>query len=30
MIWPEHLGSKEFLAGVNLTAFAADYTAITG
>ena len=30
VIWPEHLGSKEFLAGVDLTAFAADYTAITG
>ena len=30
VIWPEHLGSAEFLAGVNLTAFAADYTAITG
>ncbi len=30
VIWPEHLGSQEFLAGVNLTAFAADYTAITG
>ena len=30
VIWPEHLGSKAFLAGVNLAAFAADYTAITG
>ena len=30
VIWPEHLGSAEFLAGVNLAAFAADYTAITG
>jgi hypothetical protein len=30
VIWPEHLGSREFLAGVNLAAFAADYTAITG
>ena len=30
VIWPEHLGSKEFLAGVDLAAFAADYTAITG
>ena len=30
VIWPEHLGSKEFLAGVDLTALAADYTAITG
>jgi hypothetical protein len=30
VIWPEHLGSKAFLAGVDLAAFAADYTAITG
>lgn len=30
VIWPEHLGSKSFLAGVDLTALAADYTAITG
>jgi hypothetical protein len=30
VIWPEHLGSAEFLAGVDLAAFAADYTAITG
>ena len=29
-IWPEHLGSKEFLAGVDLTALAADYQAVTG
>jgi hypothetical protein len=30
VIWPEMLGSKEFMAGVNMTQFAADYTAITG
>lgn len=30
VIWPEHLQSKAFLEGVNLAAFAADYTAITG
>jgi hypothetical protein len=30
VIWPEHLGSREFQAGVDLPAFAADYTAITG
>jgi hypothetical protein len=30
VIWPEHLGSKAFQAGVDLKAFAADYTAITG
>jgi hypothetical protein len=30
VIWPEHLGSAEFLAGLDLAAFAADYTAITG
>jgi hypothetical protein len=30
VIWPEHLGSAEFLAGVDLAAFAADYQAITG
>ena len=30
VIWPEHLGSEEFLAGVDLTALAADYKAITG
>jgi len=29
-IWPEHLGSKEFLAGLDLNAFSADYTQITG
>jgi hypothetical protein len=30
VIWPEHLGSKEFLAGVDMTALAADYQEITG
>ena len=30
VIWPEHLGSREFTAGMNLQQFAADYTAITG
>jgi hypothetical protein len=30
VIWPEHLGSEEFLAGVDLAALAADYQAITG
>lgn len=30
VIWPEHLGSAEFIAGVNLDQLAADYTAITG
>jgi hypothetical protein len=30
VIWPEHLGSREFLAGVDLVQLAADYTAITG
>ena len=30
VIWPEQLGSQEFLSGVNMTSFAADYTAITG
>jgi hypothetical protein len=29
-LWPEHLGSKEFLQGVNLSALAADYEALTG
>jgi hypothetical protein len=29
-IWPEHLGSKEFLEGVNLTQLAADFQSITG
>lgn len=30
VIWPEHLGSKDFLAGVNLAQLAADYQDITG
>lgn len=30
VIWPEHLGSAEFVAGVDLTVFAADFEAITG
>jgi hypothetical protein len=30
VIWPEHLGSREFLEGVNLLALAADYQEITG
>ena len=30
VIWPEHLGTREFLQGVNLTALAADYQDITG
>lgn len=30
VIWPEHLGSREFLAGVDLAALAADYQSITG
>jgi hypothetical protein len=30
VIWPEHLGSKEFVQGMNLTAFKADYQEITG
>jgi hypothetical protein len=30
VIWPEHLGSREFLAGVNLAQLAADYASITG
>jgi hypothetical protein len=30
VIWPEHLGSREFVAGMNLQLFATDYTAITG
>ena len=30
VIWPEHLGSRTFLAGMDLATFAADYTAITG
>jgi hypothetical protein len=30
VIWPEHLGSKDFLAGVNMAQLAADYQEITG
>ena len=30
VLWPEHLGSAEFLAGVDLASFAGDYTEITG
>jgi hypothetical protein len=30
VIWPEHLGTREFLQGVDLSALAADYLAITG
>jgi hypothetical protein len=30
VVWPEHLGSQEFLAGVDLQQLAADYAAITG
>lgn len=30
VIWPEHLGTKEFMEGVNLQDLAADYEAITG
>ena len=30
VIWPEHLQHPAFLAGVDLAALAADYTAITG
>jgi hypothetical protein len=30
VIWPEHLGSKQFLQSVNLSALAADYEAMTG
>lgn len=30
VIWPEHLSSETFLAGVDLAMFAADYKAITG
>lgn len=30
VIWPEHLGSREFLSGVDLKQLAADYQAITG
>jgi hypothetical protein len=30
VIWPEHLAHPAFLAGIDLAALAADYTAITG
>ncbi len=30
VIWPEHLGTREFLQGVDLAALAADYQEITG
>ena len=30
VIWPEHLGTKEFLEGVDLAELAADYQAMTG
>jgi hypothetical protein len=30
VVWPEHLGSQEFLAGVDLQQLAADYQEITG
>lgn len=30
VVWPEHLGSREFLDGVNISQLAADYKAITG
>ena len=30
VIWPEHLGTREFLDGVNLAQLAADYQDITG
>lgn len=30
VIWPEHLGSRAFLEGVNLAQLAADYLSITG
>ena len=30
VIWPEHLGSETFLAGVNVAQLAADYQEITG
>lgn len=30
VIWPEHLGTREFLQGVSTAALAADYLAITG
>lgn len=30
VIWPEHLGTREFLQGVNAAQLAADYKAVTG
>lgn len=30
VIWPEHLGTQEFQAGVDLSTLAADYKALTG
>jgi hypothetical protein len=30
VIWPEHLGSKEFLAGLDVAGLATAYTEITG
>lgn len=30
VIWPEHLGSRAFIEGMDLAKFAEDYTAITG
>lgn len=30
VVWPEHLGAKEFLEGVDQAALAAAYTALTG
>jgi hypothetical protein len=30
VIWPEHLGTKAFLEGVDMAQLAADYRAITG
>jgi hypothetical protein len=30
VVWPEQLGTKEFQAGIDEAAFAAEYTAITG
>ncbi|BEP15189.1 hypothetical protein acdb102_35000 [Acidothermaceae bacterium B102] len=30
VIWPEHLGTKQFQTGIDLTKLAADYQALTG
>jgi hypothetical protein len=30
VIWPEHLGTKEFEQGVDLAQLQADYQALTG